>query len=134
MTKLITVFLIVLACFVGYRLYIYWEKVESEEDLRQEEEAKRRIVDPNQLPGLPWELSESLGKAHNDGAAFRRWLQANERRVQDPRLAWIQLDFVELIGRDSPNEARQIFNSVKPRVATNSPVYPRILKLEKTFQ
>jgi hypothetical protein len=54
--------------------------------------------------------------------------------VQDPRLAWIQLDFVELIGRDSPNEAREVFNAVKPRVGTNSPIYPRIEKLGKTFQ
>jgi len=134
MTKLITVFLIVLAVFVGYRVYVYWEKVDSEQDLRQAEEAKRRFVDPNALPGLPWELADSLNQAKSDGAAMRRWLKANQGRVQDPRLSWIQLDFVELIGRDSPNEAREVFNSVKPRIATNSPVYPRILKLEKTFQ
>lgn len=134
MTKLITVLLVVLAVFVGYRMFVYWEKVTSEQDLRQEEEARRRIVDPNALPGMPWELADSFNKVKTDGAALRRWLQANQARVQDPRLAWIQLDFVELIGRDSPNEAREVFNAVKPRVGTNSPIYPRIEKLGKTFQ
>ena len=134
MTKLITVFLIVLALFVGYRIFVYWEKVDSEQDLRQEEEARRRIEDPNGLTGLPWEVTESYNQVKSDPAALRRWLKANQSRVQDPRLAWIQLDFVELIGRDSPNEAREVFNSVKPRIGTNSPIYPRIQKLEKTFQ
>lgn len=134
MTKLISVFLVVLVCFVGYRLFVYWDKVQSEQDLRDKEEARRRIVDPNALPGLPWELSDSLNAVRTDGAGLRRWLQAHQGRVQDPRLAWIQLDFVELIGRDSPNEAREVFNQVKPRIETNSPIYPRIQRLEKTFQ
>lgn len=134
MTKLISILLILLAVFVGYRLYVYWEKVEAEEDIRQAEEAKRRVVDPNNLGGMPWDLTASYDRAKTDGANLRRWLQANEARVKDPRLAWIQLDFVELIGRDSPNEARDVFLSVKPRIATNSPVYPRILSLEKTFK
>lgn len=134
MTKLITVLLVVLAIFVGYRLFLYWDKVSSEEDLRQAEEAKRRIVDPNALTGLPWELSDSLNQAVKNGASLRAWLKANQTRVQDPRLAWIQLDFVELIGRDSPNEARDVFNAVKPRIPTNSPIYARIQRLEKTFQ
>jgi hypothetical protein len=134
MTKLISVFLIVLALFVGYRIFVYWEKVDSEEDIRQAEEAKRRNVDPNGLTGLPWDLTQSYNQVKDDPAALRRWLKGNQERIKDPRLSWIQLDFVELIGRDSPNEAREIFNSVKPRIATNSPIYPRIQKLEKTFQ
>jgi hypothetical protein len=134
MTKLISVFLIVLAVFVGYRIYVYYEKVNSEEDLREAEEARRRVVDPNGLSGLSWELTESYNQAKNDPAALRNWLKVTKGRVQDPRLAWIQLDFVELIGRDSPNEAREVFNDVKPRIATNSPIYSRVQKLEKTFQ
>ena len=134
MTKLITVFLIVLAVFVGYRIWVYYEKVADEQDLREAEEAKRRIVDPNGLTGLSWELTESYNQSKSDPAALRKWLKATKGQVHDPRLAWIQLDFVEMIGRDSPNEAREVFNSVKPRIATNSPIYPRVQKLEKTFQ
>lgn len=134
MTKLITVFLVILAVFVGYRVYVYYEKVADEQDLREAEEAKRRNVDPNGLTGLSWELTESYNQSKNDPNALRKWLKATEGRVHDPRLAWIQLDFVELISRDSPNEAREVFNSVKPRIATNSPIYLRIQKLEKTFQ
>ena len=134
MTKLITVFLVVLALFVGYRVYVYYEKVNDEQDLREAEEARRRIVDPNGLTGLPWELLQSYNNVKSDPGDLRRWLQANQARIQDPRLAWIQLDFVEMIGRDSPNEARDVFNSVKPRIGTNSPIYPRVQKLEKTFR
>lgn len=133
MTKLISLLFVVLAVFVGYRLYLYWEKVDTERDL-QEQRASRPL-DPRQLPGMPYQLEDSLAKAQQGGGrAMREWLDAYGSQLQDPRLAWIQLDYCRLLILDNPNEAKQIFNAVKERTPTNSPVFPRIKQVEKTFE
>jgi len=36
--------------------------------------------------------------------------------------------------RTDPNDAKRIFKAVKERTSTNSPVYPRIRQLEKSFE
>ncbi len=133
MTKLMTVFIIVLAIFLGYRLFVYWEKVDSEGDIR--EQKTKRVVKGEQLPGMPWELDDSLQKATQRGdKALGEWLARNRPRIEDPRLAWIQLDYCVLLSRSSPNEARAIFAEVWDRTPTNSPVYPRLRQLEGTFR
>ena len=50
------------------------------------------------------------------------------------RLAEIELDYVVLIGSTNPQEARRLFTVVKQRTSTNSPVFPRVKRLEKTYQ
>lgn len=135
MTKLMSLLLVVLAIFLGYRLYVYWEKVDSDQDVREQQAAAGRIVRGDQLPGLPWQLEQSLQTAQQQGAdALGRWLNANAGQVEDPRLAWIQLDYCEILARQRPNDARQLYATVRDRVATNSPVYPRVLRLERTFR
>ena len=62
------------------------------------------------------------------------WLKAYGSKVQDPRKAWIQLDYVLLITRDNIGEAKRIFAEVKARTPKNSPVWPRIQQLEKTYE
>jgi len=54
--------------------------------------------------------------------------------VQDPRKAWIQLDYVLLLTRQNPQEAKRVFNEVKDRTLPNSPVWPRIQSMEKSYQ
>lgn len=133
MTKLISILIIVLVVFVGYRLYLYWEKVDTERDL-QEQRAKRPL-DPRQLPGMPWQLEDSLAKAEQSGQrAMSEWLNAYGNQIQDPRLAWIELDYCRLLILDNPGEAKRIFNAVKERTPTNSPVYPRVKQVEQTFE
>ena len=65
---------------------------------------------------------------------MRNWLKAYRPYLSDPRLAAIELDYVVLVGASDLKEARQIFAAVKQRTPTNSPVYPRIKQLEKTYQ
>jgi hypothetical protein len=135
MTKLISILIILLVVFLGYRLYVYWEKVDSDQDLRDQAAAARVVKRGDQLPGLPWELDQSLRAAQEQGpAAMRQWIATFGSRVEDPRLAWIQLDFCMMIARSSPNDARQIFARVADRIPTNSPVFPRVQQLAGTFK
>jgi hypothetical protein len=135
MTKLISVLIIVLVVFLGYRLYVYWEKVESDQDLHEQQAAAKVIKRGDQLPGMPWELDQSLRAAQEKGPeAMRQWIATYGSRVEDPRLAWIQLDYCMMIARSSPNDARQIYARVADRVPTNSPVYPRLQQLSSTFK
>jgi hypothetical protein len=87
------------------------------------------------LPGLPPELESSLQVVMQDGhKSLRRWLDFYRSRIGDPRLAWIELDYVTLVSASDPELARQVFQAVKARTPTNSPVYPRIRQLQKTYE
>jgi hypothetical protein len=44
------------------------------------------------------------------------------------------LDYVVLVAKDDPAEARRVFTRVKTRTSTTSPVYPRIESLAKTYE
>jgi hypothetical protein len=86
------------------------------------------------LPGLPSTFEASLQKAQSQGAAaMKEWLRLYRAYASDPRLAWIELDYVILLSREDPGEARRVFQSVKSRVSHTSPVYERVKKLEKTY-
>lgn len=134
MTKLISILIVLVVIFVGYRLYVYWEKVESERDI-QEERARKHPFDPKNLPGMPWTLEQSWEQASKAGvSAMSNWFALYGSRVEDPRLAWIQLDYCLKLALVNPRDARELFALVKDRTPTNSPVYPRIKQLENTFQ
>jgi hypothetical protein len=134
MTKLISIFVIVLVLFAGWRVYKYYQQVEDETQ-KTGQTPTTTEVRPEDLPGLPNELYSSYQKAQQGGATgLRNWLNAYGAKVKDPRKAWIEIDYSLAIFRDDPNEARRVFNGVKQRTETNSPVYPRVRQLEKTFE
>ena len=134
MTKLITAFIIIAACYCGYHLFVYWESVKNEEENRQKQAASLAIQGES-LPGMPSQLNESLRAAQRQGhAAMREWLKTYGPSVQDPRKAWIEIDFCVAIARDDPSEARRIFKSVKDRTPPSSPVWPRVKQLEKSYE
>jgi len=134
MTKLISIVIILAVIFVGYRLYVYWEKVAQEKDL-QEEQARKQKADSRSLSGMPGQLEASWDQACKGGAnGMSNWLSAYGGQVEDPRLAWIQLDYCEKLAWRNPNEAKRVFAAVSDRTTTNSPVYPRIKQLENTFK
>jgi hypothetical protein len=134
MTKLIAVLIIVLVLFGGWKLFLYWEKVKNDEDLKQKQAAADLVVG-DQLPGLPYQLERSLQVARSHGAAaLRNWLKTYGPSVEDPRKAWIELDFCVAVARENPSEARRVFAGVKDRLGTNSPVWPRVQQLEKAYQ
>jgi len=92
-------------------------------------------VTPESLSGLPYQYEASLKAAQQQGAdALGNWLKLYGPAVQDPRKAWIQLDYVLLLTRQNPQEAKRVFNEVKDRTLPNSPVWPRIQSMEKSYQ
>jgi hypothetical protein len=79
-------------------------------------------------------MEASLSAAEKQGASgLGDWLRQYRSFVRDPRLADIELDYVVLLLHQDPAEARRIFNDVKSRTPTFSPIYPRVQRLEKTF-
>lgn len=135
MTK--TLIIIVIAVVVGlgaWQLFEYWQKVQDEKDT-EAKNAAAAVVNPDTLSGLPTQYYESLHTAQQQGVdALGNWLKLYGAGVQDPRKAWIQLDYVVLLTRQNPQEAKRIFNEVKDRTLPNSPVWPRIQSMEKSYQ
>lgn len=133
MSKLIGIVIIIAVIYGGYALWEYWDKYNTGQDLKEEEARKKQVV-PEQLPGITSQLEHTYEMAQKNGAAgIRNWLKAYHAQVQDPRLAWIELDYVIAISQEDPAEAKKVFADVKDRTETNSPVYPRVKELEKTY-
>jgi len=134
MTKLIAAVIIIAALYGGCELFLYWEKVKNEEETQQKQAAASMAIG-DQLPGLPYQLDASLQAARKRGAAgLRNWLKAHSQSVEDPRKAWIELDFCVAVAREDPAEARRVFAKVKERIGPASPVWPRMKELEKTYE
>jgi hypothetical protein len=134
MTKVIAVFIIVVVLYGSYSLFLYWEKVKNEEETKQKQEAAAMVMG-DQLPGMPYQLDQSLQDARKRGAAgLRGWLKTNAQSIEDPRKAWIELDYCVAVAREDPAEARRVFAAVKERIGPASPVWPRLKQLEKTYE
>lgn len=133
-TKLIAIVIALLVIFGAYKIYTYYQTFEDEKANKQREVAAR-VVTGDQLPGMTYELSQSLAAAQQAGPkAFGNWLATYGRLVQDPRLAWVQLDYCVVLVRENPAEAKKIFAIVKERTPASSPVYPRVQELAKSFE
>ena len=108
--------------------------MKNEEETKQKQEAAAMVMG-DQLPGMPYQLDEPAGSA--DSAAppgCRTWLKTNSQSIQDPRKAWIELDYCVAVAREDPAEARRVFAAVKERIGPSSPVWPRMKELEKTYE
>ncbi len=133
MTKLIGALIIILVLYGGWKLFLYWEQIKNDQDLKQQQDAAAMVMG-NQLPGLPSQLEPSLQEAEKRGAAgLRSWLKLHGQSVEDPRKAWIELDYCVAVAPEDPAEARRVFASVKERIGPNSPVWSRLKGLEKTY-
>ena len=129
MKPFIVIFIVVGIVFGGWKIWDYWKAKETEEA------QQNNPVKTEELAGLPYQLKDSLAKAQAGGSkTLKAWLDHYGKSVQDPRLAAIQLDYVLLVGRENPAEARRIFADVQKRTPANSPVYPRVKQLESTYQ
>lgn len=134
MTKVIAVLMLVAVLYGGWELFFYWERIKNEEEV-QKKQAAAEVVVGEQLSGMPQQLEPALKAAEGQGAAgLRNFLKTYDRLLQDPRKAWIELDYCLLISREDPSEAKRIFASVKGRTPETSPVWPRIKKLEKAYE
>jgi hypothetical protein len=134
MTKLIAALIIVAALYGGWELFLYWEKVKNEEETKQKQDAAA-MVNGDTLPGLPYKLEASLQAARKQGApGLRNWLKTYAQSVEDPRKAWIELDYCVAVAREDPAEAKRVFAAVKDRLPPSSPVWPRMKQLERTYE
>ena len=138
MRQIIGILLIIAAIWGCKELYNYWETVKARKEVEDRGGAPPPTdvpAAPAVLPGLPANLEASLQTAQKQGAAgLKNWLKLYRPYVSDPRLAAIELDYIVLISSSNPQEARQLFAAIKQRTPTNSPVYPRVKQLEKTYQ
>ena len=135
MTKLLGILIIVLVIWGGYELFELWDRYGTETDLKAKQAEEASHFSPQSLPGMPsYQLEDAYKKAQDNGAkGIRNWLKAYGDKVQDPRKAWIELDYVVAISREDPVEAKKVFDDVKARTPPTSKVYPRIKELEKTY-
>jgi len=134
MTKLIAAVIIVAVLYGGWQLFLYWEKVKNEEETQQKQTAAAMAIG-DQLPGMAYQLEASLQAARKQGAAgLRNWLKAHGQSVEDPRKAWIELDFCVAVAREDPAEAKRVFADVKERIGPASPVWPRMKQLQTTYE
>jgi len=134
MTKLIAAVIIIAVLYGGWNVFLYWDKVKNEEET-QKKEAAANVVVPERLNGLPQSLEPALQAAQKDGAAgLRNFLKSYDRVLQDPRKAWIQMDYCVAVARDDPAEARHVFAEVKDRTPPTSPVWPRMKQLENAYK
>jgi hypothetical protein len=129
----IGILILALVGFGGFKLWEYWDATEQNKT-RPDPTAN---VQPQALQGLPQGLEQPLQDAQAKGAeAFREFIDNIKKSplVKDPRLAWIELDYVVMLAGKDPAEARKVFRKVKERTPTDSPVYARVKSLEKTFE
>jgi len=135
MTKTLIIIVVVVAVALGgWQLFEYWDKVQSEKDA-DAKTAASQVVNGDSLQGLPQGYDVSLRAAQQQGVeALGNWLKLYGSAVQDPRKAWIQLDYVLLLTRQNPQEAKRVFSEVKDRTLPTSPVWPRIQSMEKSYQ
>lgn len=134
MTRLIAILIVVVVLFAGWKFFLYWEKVKNEDEVAKKQ-AAASVIQPETLPGLPSQYETSLRAAQQEGpATFRKWLKTYDQLLEDPRKAWIQLDFCIAVLREDPSEARRVFAEVKARVPPSSPVWPRVKEMEKSYQ
>jgi hypothetical protein len=134
MTKLIGAVLIVAALYGGWQFFLYWEKVKNDEEDKQKQDAAAAVMG-DKLPGLPYQLEQSLQTARAQGASgLRNWLKIHGQSLEDPRKAWIELDFCVAVAREDPAEAKRVFAAVKERIGPSSPVWQRMKQLEKAYE
>ena len=135
MKILIAILILAIVGFLGWKLYERWDETSRQEDLKKAQASVQ--VDSRSLPGMDQRLERSLEEAGQGGArGLREWLDKHQRSgyVKDPRLAAIELDYAVFLLGEKPAEARKIYANVKERTPTDSPLYPRIQHLQKTFE
>jgi hypothetical protein len=128
--------LITLALVFG----IYWfgKSIFEQAKVKQAKEEAAQRGDPvkpaDGLEGMPANFEPSLQAAIVQGApALKAWIDRYRPHIRDPKLAAIELDYVVLVSRSNPAEAKRAFQAVKARVPPSSPIYERVKRLDATY-
>jgi hypothetical protein len=136
MKVVIALILFLVVGFIGYMLWDQWREA-NEQKRASREAATGADIDPKKLPGLPSQLELKLEEAQRGGLPkFKAFIDAIKqlKDVKDPRLAWIELDYVVMLSHSNPVEAKKLFWEIKRRTPENSQIYPRIRTLERTYE
>lgn len=139
MKALISIF-IVLVCVYGFmELVGFYNRTAKPQSSGGEEVSAPRVEhiagSGEGLSGMPVGLEASLAQAQQQGLEeLGKWLKQWGRNVQDPRLAWIELDYIVLLNLKDHKLARERFLQVKSRIGPESPVAERIRKLEPAYE
>ena len=132
--KVLISILIIVGFVYGLRSLVSYYHTVNKTDREVATQPASRAQRGEDLAGLPPTFEPSLQEAQKAGAtALKNWLNLYRSYATDPRLAWIELDYVVLVSQQDPKEARNVFRSVKSRTSASSPVRDRIKKLEKTY-
>lgn len=140
MKALIAIFIVLVAAFLFNELVGFYNKTSRpgagsgvvEAPAHHPESA---TVTGESLPGLPPFLESSLTQAQQQGAEeLGKWLKNWSKQVQDPRLAWIELDYVVLLNLKDHKAARERFLQIKARITPGSAAYDRLIKLEPAYE
>ncbi|MDB6131655.1 MAG: hypothetical protein JWM04_2762 [Verrucomicrobiales bacterium] len=136
--KTLTVIIVALALVFGVMtMFEHYQKLKAEE---KEGPAKKRAAEAAAQanvvpPGMPYELESKYVDAQNQGAVgIKNFLAKYGKRVRDPRLAAVQLDYVVLVASKDVAEARRVFAEVKKRTGIDSVNYDRVQQLAKTYE
>ena len=137
MNKLITILLIVGAGWGIWAVRNYYLERQAEDpnmNYSKEPEKTPGII-PQQLAGMHYTLEMPLEQATKGGATtLKKFIDQYRGAIKDPRLGWIELDYVSMVALKDPAQARIIFADVKKRTPTNSVIYPRIEKLARVYE
>ncbi len=137
MNKLITIVLIAGACWGVWSLRnFYLERQAGDPNMNYSNEPEKTPgIIPQQLPGMHYSLEMPLEQATKGGAGtLKKFIDQYRGAIKDPRLGWIELDYVAMVAFKDPAQARSIFSDVKKRTPTNSVIYPRIEKLARVYE
>jgi len=131
MRQVLTILFVIAAIWIGVKFQHYFK--ESMDKAQVQIDGQPRTA-PGKLPGLSIDLEPSLEEAKKNGAdGIRTWLGQHRNDVEDPRYADIQLDYVVLVGRNNPAEAKRVLAAIKARVGTNSRIQKRLEQIEKVY-
>jgi hypothetical protein len=136
MKALIAIFIALVGVYLFMELVGFYRRTAGPEG-SQPSTSSSEVHTPtgDTLPGLPPFLETSLAQAQQQGAEeLGKWLKAWSKQVQDPRLAWIELDYVVLLNLKDHKAARERFQQIKARTPPGTPVYDRIQKLDSAYQ
>lgn len=136
MKSLIAILIIVGVFLIAKEIISKYNTIkQGESGFQQSAQPAASPVPSDNLPGMPPSMEPFFQAAQKQGASgLKNWLARYRNYVADPRRAAIELDYVVLITRDDPAEARRVFQEVKARTPTTSPLYERIKRLEQSYQ
>jgi len=129
------IFVVVIVLWGGWKMFELWDNYDKDKDVRAAEAEAASHFTPSDLPGMPRNLESTYPMAQKGGATgIRNWLKAYGATLQDPRKAWIELDYVVAVATQDPSEAKKVYADVKSRDVNSDRVKKRLKELAPTYK